>query len=690
MAGAKKVSDSTATGADPAWAFRQVTPGVRRDPFEDEFFTGDDRSDRTDFLVREAVQNALDARDPLAGTPVTVRFAVRTGPAALPATRAAQFLAGLVPHLNAQRDESLHIGTPVPAMPYIAYEDFGTRGLRGDPHLDSDPDASGGPPQDFYWFWRNVGRSGKAGSDRGRWGLGKTVFPSSSRIHAHFGLTVRDDPVARQLLMGQAVTRIHKLDGVEYQPEGYFCRPPAGGTVDLPVDDQAFIKEFADAFGLIRGDRPGLSIVMPYCHEDVRADDVALSVIVHWFFPILRGELKVEVSGTDGDKVIISASTVRDVSAKMEWKGNRTDKKHTPPPFDLASWAITQQVDGGLSELRLAGISKVPEWSEDLFQPKQLDDLRQRLSDGQRLAVRVPLTVERKDGTKNETHFDVFLERDADLTRGEDHFVREGMTVSRISTLASHRGFRGLVVVAHDELSALLGDAEGPAHEDWKRSERRPDRRYVRWPSRLTFVKQSLTKLVGYLTPPPASLDVDLLADLFNVADARRRGPKRKGASPKPVGGDTGNRPPPEIKSTPKWWRVTQTPGGFRLRRSGNVAPPELPRRLRVAVAYDLPDGNPVHNWSRFDFVFDDGPANPVTFKVTGAVVAKLGDNRFDVEVRLPDFVVEVGGFDTVRDVFVRTSELDADGADAIDDGTAVDPVGSDAAAGVSPVGGAN
>ena len=119
------------------------------------------------------------------------------------------------------------------------------------------------------------------------------------------------------------------------------------------------------------------------------------------------------------------------------------------------------------------------------------------------------------------------------------------------------------------------------------------------------------------------------------------------------------------------------------------MASPELPRRLRVAVAYDLPDGNPVHNWNRFDFVFDDGPGNPVTFKVTGAMVTKLGDDRFDVEVQRPDFVVGVGGFDTVRDVFVRTSELDTDGVDAIDDGTA-DPVGSDAAAAAPQVGGTN
>ena len=41
----------------------------------------------------------------------------------------------------------------------------------------------------FYWFFRNIGRSGKRDEDAGSWGLGKWVFPDASkraRLHRRY------------------------------------------------------------------------------------------------------------------------------------------------------------------------------------------------------------------------------------------------------------------------------------------------------------------------------------------------------------------------------------------------------------------------------------------------------------------------------------------------------------------------
>jgi hypothetical protein len=46
--------------------------------------------------------------------------------------------------------------------------------LEGDTELFHDPPDGDSSRQDFYWFWRNIGRSSKTGDDLGRWGLGKT------------------------------------------------------------------------------------------------------------------------------------------------------------------------------------------------------------------------------------------------------------------------------------------------------------------------------------------------------------------------------------------------------------------------------------------------------------------------------------------------------------------------------------
>ena len=76
----------------------------------------------------------------------------------------------------------------------------------------------------FFSFFRAEGRSGKSGESLGRWGIGKQVFPTASRLHAMFGVTVRADSPNR-VLMGSAVVRNHSVSGKDFQPDAWFgCR----------------------------------------------------------------------------------------------------------------------------------------------------------------------------------------------------------------------------------------------------------------------------------------------------------------------------------------------------------------------------------------------------------------------------------------------------------------------------------
>ena len=61
----------------------------------------------------------------------------------------------------------------------------------------------------FFSFFRAEGQSPKTGESLGRWGIGKQVFPTASRLHAMFGLTVRHENPER-VLMGSAVARAHR------------------------------------------------------------------------------------------------------------------------------------------------------------------------------------------------------------------------------------------------------------------------------------------------------------------------------------------------------------------------------------------------------------------------------------------------------------------------------------------------
>lgn len=666
----------------PIWTFRKVQPGTKRDPFEAEFFTGDEEDEavfgRTDALVREAIQNALDAR--IGNEPARVRFAISTDDQILSSKQSAVYLEGLTQHLDTVGNEVVNNDSPAPPMRFLVYEDFGTRGLCGDPTRTRDPAPGSADQEDFYWFWWNVGRSGKSGTDRGRWGLGKTVFHSTSRINTIFGLTVRSTD-KRKLLMGQAVTKTHFIGDAEYPPEGFFHDPDKVKPIEQPIEDHEVIAAIEKTFGLRRGKEPGLSVVVPFRFNTLKAGEILRSVIVHYFLPVLRGELIVDVSGPDLAETTLTATAIRKVAASLKWDGKRTEKKHRPPPFDLADWAIQQQTKGIEADLKPAGLGGAPVWSDDLIDAELLESLRKRFAAHERIAVRVPMTVEKKVGGRVNTHFDVFIEHDEDLDKGEDQFIREGMTISKISTISSHRGIRGIVLVEHKVLSSLLGDAEGPAHNDWGRGEDRPDRIYLRWASRISYVKNSLAKLINLLTPPPEAVDEDLLSHIFSVADVKKAG-KKSGQRKKSTGTTPPPPAPPLLPIRPKWYKVVQTAGGFRVRRSSSAELPKNPR-LRMRVAYDLPDGDPFRNWSRFDFVFNDRGGNPIKFTPTGAVLRFSDSNLLVVEVQQTDFTVEVRGFDPIRDLVIRTSEdraetIEESGEDALGDD---DAMGEEAAA---------
>ena len=66
--------DHTPTGDPPAWKFRRMHAGeMNIDPIESEFFSTEALDSLADALVREAIQNSLDARAP--GTQARVRIA---------------------------------------------------------------------------------------------------------------------------------------------------------------------------------------------------------------------------------------------------------------------------------------------------------------------------------------------------------------------------------------------------------------------------------------------------------------------------------------------------------------------------------------------------------------------------------------------------------------------------------------
>src|SRR5690606_6808641 len=135
---------------------------------------------------------------------------------ALPCDVANAYFSGLREHVAAcDPDAATQFDEP---CRFLVVEDFGTTGLRGDPTSVEEP--PGGTPNDFFYFFRAEGKSGKSGADLGRWGVGKYVFPMASHINTFFALTRRNEDPAGPLLMGQAVLKNHRIGDISYEPDG--------------------------------------------------------------------------------------------------------------------------------------------------------------------------------------------------------------------------------------------------------------------------------------------------------------------------------------------------------------------------------------------------------------------------------------------------------------------------------------
>lgn len=632
------------------WVFEELRgAAVRRGPQEALLFkteqTAEGEYAGNDALVREILQNAVDAR--CGNGPVRVRFAIHEAGDAPPVERLAHYFERLREPLSGRMEFGV-AGAPEMPCRFLVCEDFGTRGLEGSSQLFNDPPPDDTTVQDFYWFWRNIGRSGKTGEDLGRWGLGKTVFRAASRSGCMFGLTIRRSD-GNRLLMGQAVLQIHRHDGKQFQPEGYWCgiQDPTN-DLPLPVAAGEELNHFSKEWRLTRSTEPGTSIVSPYIPDELKGARLVQAVAVHFFTRILRGELEVEVVGKDIGNKLLSQSTIEAVCKDIAWDGPKRTKRHAPPPIAFAKRCLKAPPTVATEVL---GKTKLPQLGEDSLAPESLALLRSSFAASDPTAIRVRLNLPRRQGSDKEGCLDLHLQRLADGEKCDTYFVREGMTITKLNSRAGTRGIQALVVVDPGPLAELLGDTEGPAHEDWDTSEERPDRVWKTWKGRVGFVRKIVDHVVELLTPATTEPDFDLLSDFFSIEKAE--GPQRQRKPGEEQNGKPKFNPPPY---EPKWFQIAERAGGFTVSRMPSVPMPENPA-LSVAVAYDLPRGDPLRNWNSLDFEIGEN-AGQLKPKGKGLKAKRLAGNRLLLNQFEESFSISVDGFDRHRDLLVRVDEL--------------------------------
>ncbi len=623
-----------------------MQPGeINVDPIEGEFFTTEAIGSVTDALVRESIQNSLDATQ--GSGPVTVRFSFfsRPNPGYDAKIIIRRYLDGLSPHLQAKHAGLQDIPPTAETIDYLLIEDYGTRGLQGDvlQYDDLDDDFK---KNDFYYFWRNIGRTRKEATDLGRWGLGKTVFQAASRINSFFGITVRNDD-GRTLLMGQSVLKIHKANRTRYAPYGYFGH--FNGELALPIEEPKFLKQFSEHFFVDRLEKPGLSVLVPFLDKEIDPKEFAQkfvnSAVKHYFFPILAGNLIVEIKHQN-KSYTLDATSLDNLLKKSRF----AESQGMIGLIDLARWAIRQPEDA-LIKLNVPPPGKVPKLKDTFDDPEQVDRLQQKFTDSKRLAFYVPITIQRQNSKEfMQTGFAVFLERDENLDKAEDYFIRQGITIPEVTSL-KHKGIRAIVSINEPNLSTFLGDAENPAHTDWERNSKKFKLKYRLGPTTLDYVKTSPREIVRILTQPKKGRDENLLKHIFSLPTIQVDLP---GKQEKEVLGEGEKKKSTEpfvdvIGSN--YLKLTPIKSGFRLTRLPKAT--KVPRYINIWIAYEVRSGNPFKKYTPLDF---DVSKSPIKIQAQGANVLLNKENTIQIEVLKGGFKLSVTGFDMHRDLRIKTN----------------------------------
>ncbi len=618
------------------WNFRKVSPAeMNYDPVQGEFFTGKDIVDR---LVRETLQNSLDAGNGN-GHPVRVRFAVHSDEPVFSSDKQDFYFSGLIRHLH---ESGCDFILSKQSLSYLVIEDFETTGLTGDPEQTNDEKGN-----DFYYFFRNVGRSGKGEDKGGSWGLGKWVFPDASKLNAFFALTKRDD--GDVLFMGQAVLKQHTIDNEKYDPYGFFSKLEDNESgLQIPFnaqEDQNIIKTFQHDFNLQRDDETGLSIVVPFLSEDEGfqsffPEDIVRSVIKYYFYPIVSGDLVVEVCGSgkewSSEKKVLDHDSIEDIVTQLRWPDHREiGQEDLKRLIEMAMDRSTIE-ESKWHNLEYKGLNKGMKESIG----SKREELAELYNSGERLYLKIPIEVKEKKSKKNfSSYFTAIIQKDKDVEQGKDYYVRGNLAIQDIDTVRQYP-VRVLVHIEEKEaLAHLLRDTEEPSHSDWRPNAPRAKEKYVNVRQTVNMVKNAVKDILSVLSEDnDESVQEDAFIDFFYVK-------KRETGS---NNGEISTSPTPDVNPDGKMnlFKIERKSNGFAVSMSDGY---DLPCSIHIDLAYNITK-NPLSQYSPLDFELDK---SPISIKCEGCS-CKGEDNHLVVENIEENFKVTVKGFDIHRDLYIK------------------------------------
>jgi len=640
------------------WKFRKMMKGEDSvDPIQGEFFSSEEIGDLSEVLIRESIQNSLDARIDKENKVAEVFISYGFSEYSFSDLKEEGMpLYGLDSHISAENSglNLNKIPKPDEKVDYLVVEDFGTRGLNGDQNYN---DNNSPVPiddhklYDFFFFWRNIGRSGKK-DGLGSWGLGKQVFPAASRINSYFGLTCRSED-NQKLLMGKSILKIHHHNKKKYAPYGYYGQFDDEDFFALPFIEEDHINSFTEIFKLQRNSEHGLSVIIPFPKPELGSPNpLAISVLKDYFYPIIQGRLKVVIKYKDCEEIVIDHTTIKVVAKKYI-----TNDEILLKTIDLAIWSI-RLVDEDIIRFASPDLHKKPSVANIEISEEILRKIRSSLEEKGKVALRVPVRVSSKKTSSKEGFFDICFAQTDSLNRVPVKYLRQGIDIKNaVKRSKLDIGCIALLEVNDNVLGRLLRISEPPAHDRWDpRNNGDLLEQYEYGAATIKFVKNAPHEIWKRISQKDIKQDKDLLRDLFYLDISSIPLPPEP--TPNIIGPPSPNRiidpppPLPPIKQSVRMIRTEKITGeisGFVVSPAENAT--HIPNTIQIKVAYRVGVGNQFKKYSPLDFQLNKFP---IQIKMEGLEKEICNKNVLFLKVIHERFKLKVVGFDPHRDLVVQ------------------------------------
>lgn len=659
----------------PSWHFFPLRAGeTERDPVSGEFFANDTRLEA---IVRESIQNSLDARVDKTGT-VDIRIFFSGTKDALPAERYAVYRIAADERYS---DPGSGLLRPIPTIdepcPYLVIEDFATTGLTGITTQKplTEPIGEGIRDWNYYNYFFRENLSNKAGSGSlGSWGAGKCVFQRASRLKSSFALSIRDGYEPRKFVAGKATLQIHRDSKlITWSPDGWFgiMLPEDEDTNTIlkqPVTDEEFITRFSEDFNLARTNQIGTSIVIPYVllsgggdggTGDYNKKNLIRAVLRNFLVAILDGELNVSIQvGRDDEIVKVSKESIPELAAFLPIVTDR-EALVTKEHYHL----IAEAESPDFPPDRRFDVDEPdrPIWDHALLSTATIKSAREFLKKRQSVVFDVPMPILKKVGAIVETKHDSFrvVIVKYDLKRAlPPVFFRLGLLVDSVNTEKSNTHLAA-VIIRKGEVANMLVASEPPSHNEWKRDADRIKAQYeTPWPH-ILYVSYAVRNILEAIATSDKEPNKEVLGNVFGL-------PKKVGDDPdsghrrKNIEDEEGDEDEDEDEKKNRHEKIVEihgVDGGFCLKNGpGYAAAKMFPFQAIVTIGYDTFSGL---SWGPNDFALEKNDKIAIRIeKGSDRIKVEAKANLLTLLVEKPgeeiDFLVRVTGFDENRDVIVE------------------------------------